>query len=166
MNVISNQAARPVLDAGAGAAAAAIERVAGSDQDFLARFFSMLPPDVARSFSDRQLKAISCAFGTRRWRDHTLDRRWLIPLFGHSYYFVLLAGAERRSRQRRLRDRLLHPLISIGNGMVAALFFAGILISLLVSLYVIKSLLGIDLLPDFSLGVMPFFKQELQMLFG
>ncbi len=89
-----------------------------------------------------------------------------IPLFGRSYYFVLLAGAERRSRQRRLRDRILYPLISIGNGIFAAVFFTGILFSTLVSLYVLKSVLGINLLPDMSLGIMPIITQELKMLFG
>ena len=80
-------------------------------------------------------------------------------LFGRGYYFVLLAGGERRSAQRRLRDRLLHPLISIANGMVAAVFFSGVLFSTLVSLYVLKSFLGIDLLPDMSLGIMPMLEQ-------
>ena len=90
------------------------------DDAFFERLFSKLPSDVATSFNDDQLKVISYAFGTRRWREHAVDLRRIFSLFGRSYYFVLLAGAESRSRQRRLRDRLLHPLISIGNGIVAA----------------------------------------------
>ncbi len=136
------------------------------DEVFFGRLFSKLPSDVARSFNDAQLMAVAYAFGTRRWRDHAVDMRMLIPLFGRSYYLVLLAGAERRSRDRRLRDRLLYPLISLGNGMVAAVFFSGVLFSTLVSLYVLKSFLGIDLLPDMSLGIMPIITQELKMLFG
>ncbi len=62
-----------------------------------------------------------------------------LSLFGRSYYIVLLAGGERRSRQRRLRDRILHPLVSFGNGLVAAVFFT---------------------------GLMPAILQELKMLFG
>ena len=141
------------------------KQASASDDAFFERLFSKLPSDVARSFNDDQLKVISCAFGTRRWRDHAVDLRWLFSLFGRSYYFVLLAGAESRSRQRRLRDRLLHPLISIGNGIVAAVFFTAILLSVLVALYILKSLLGINLLPDFSLGVMPIIEQELNFLF-
>ncbi len=152
MNVIPKQVARPILDDG--------------DEAFFERLFSMLPSDVARSFNDAQLKAISCAFATRRWRDHAVELRWLLPLLGRSYYLVLLAGAERRSRQRRLRDRLLHPIIAIGNGIFAAVFFTGILLSVLVSLYIFKTFLGIDLFPDFSLGVMPIIEQQLKMLFG
>ena len=144
-----------------------VSKPASNDDDaFFERLFSKLPKDVAESFNDAQLKAIAGAFATRRWRHHALDRRWLIPLFGRSYYVVLLAGAERRSARRRLRDRLLHPLISIANGMVAAVFFSGILFSTLVSLYVLKSFLGIDLLPGMSLGIMPIITQKLKMLFG
>ena len=136
------------------------------DEDFLERLFSKLPADVARSFNDAQLAAIACAFGARRWRDHAIDMRLLIPLFGRSYYLVLLAGAERRSRQRRLRDRLLRPMITIGNGIFTAVFFTAILFSVLVSLYLLKSVLGINILPDTSLGIMPILEHEWKMLFG
>ena len=78
---------------------------------------------------------------------------------------MLLAGAERRSRRRRLRDRLLYPLMSIGNGIVAVVFFTAILWSVLAALYVLKSLLGISLFEDFSFGVMPMLEQELKFLF-
>jgi len=73
----------------------------------------MPPPDVARSFNDAQLAAIAYAFGTRRRRDHTVDLRWLTSLFGRSNYFVFLAGLERRTRARLLRDKLLHPMMTM-----------------------------------------------------
>ncbi len=57
-------------------------------------------------------------------------------------------------------------MISIGNGKFAAVFFAGILFSALVSLYLLKSIPGINPLPDISLGVMPILQQELKMLYG
>jgi len=136
------------------------------DDLFFNKLDTMLPQDVARSFNDVQRKAIATAFGTRRWRDHTIDFRWLIPLFGRNYYFVALAGGERRSAARRLRDRLLLPMVSIGNGIFAAVFFTGILLSVLVTLYLLKSLLGINLLPDVSLGIMPIIMHEFEMLFG
>ena len=136
------------------------------DDAFFARLSTMLPSDVARSFSDAQLAAIAWAFGTRRWRDHTVDLRWLLPLFGRSYYFVFLAGPERRTRARLLRDRLLQPIITIGNFIVAALFFTSILISILVTLYVVKSMLGINLFANFSLGVFGIIEEEARRLFG
>ena len=136
------------------------------DEDFFERLEAKLPADVARSFNGAQLAAIACAFGTRRWRDHAVDLRLLIPLFGRSYYLVLLAGAERRSRARLLRDRLLRPIITIGNGIFAAVFFTAILFSVLVSMYLLKSILGINILPDISLGIMPILEHEWKMLFG
>ncbi len=139
---------------------------ADGDEAFIERLNAKLPRDVAESFNDAQYEAIECAFGTRRWRNHAVDLRWLLPLFGRSYYFVLLAGGERRSCQRRLRDRILHPLVSFGNGLVAAVFFTAIMLSVLVSLYLVKSFLGINLMPDQSLGIMPIILQEMKMLFG
>ena len=136
------------------------------DDAFFARLATMLPSDVARSFNNAQLAAIAYAFGTRRWRDHTVDLRWLMSLFGRNYYFVFLAGAERRTRARLLRDRLLQPMITLGNSIFATLFFTAILISVLATLYVVKPLLGINLFADFSLGVMPIFEEEARRLFG
>ena len=142
------------------------KQASDGDNAFFERLFSKLPSDVARSFNDAQYEAIECAFGARRWRNHAVDLRWLLPLFGRSYYFVLLAGGERRSRQRRLRDRMLHPLVCFGNGLFAAVFFTGLMLSALVTLYLLKSFLGITLMPDMSLGIMPIIMQELKMLFG
>ncbi len=136
------------------------------DAAFFARLNTMLPSDVARSFNDAQLAAIAYAFGTRRWRDHTVDLRWLFPLFGRSYYVVFLAGPERRTRARLLRDRLLNPMITIGKRIVTMVFFTSILISVLVTLYVVKSILGINLFTDFSLGVFGIFEEEARRLFG
>ena len=141
------------------------KQASAGDDAFFERLFSKLPSDMATSFNDDQLKVISYAFGTRRWREHAVDLRRIFSLFGRRYYFVLLAGAERRSRRRRLRDRLLYPLMSIGNGIVAVVFFTAILWSVLATLYVLKSLLGISLFEDFSFGVMPMLEQELKFLF-
>ena len=141
-------------------------QASGGDGAFIDRLNAKLPRDVAESFNDAQYEAIECAFGARRWRNHAVDLRWLLPLFGRNYYFVLLAGGERRSRQRQLRDRILHPLVSFGNGLVAAVFFTAIMLSGLVTLYLVKSLVGINLMPDHSLGIMPAILQELKMLFG
>ena len=90
-----------------------LEQQPDGDDAFFARLNKMPPPDVARSFNDAQLAAIAYAFGTRRRRDHTVDLRWLTSLFGRRYYFVFLAGLERRTRARLLRDKLLHPMMTM-----------------------------------------------------
>ena len=136
-----------------------------SDDEFIRRFRAKLPDDVAESFDDRQLEAIATVFGARRWREHAIDLRLLIPFFGRSLYFVALAGGERREGSRRLRDRLLHPIATAGNAALAFVFFTGLLFSLLAVLYVLKSVLGIDLMPGTSLGLMSTIKEEFEMLF-
>ena len=103
------------------------KQASDGDDAFFERLFSKLPKDVARSFYNTQLKAISTAFGMRRWRDHDEELRLLIPIFGRSYYFVLLVGTERRSRKRRLRDRLYYLQISAGNCIFAVVFFTAVL---------------------------------------
>ncbi|MCH9019960.1 MAG: hypothetical protein IIA73_06315 [Proteobacteria bacterium] len=150
----------------AAADAEASERPPRIDPDdaFIARFLARIPRDIAQSFSDAQLEAIVAAFGTRRWRDHPIDIRLTIPLVGRAYYLVVLAGAERRSRRRRRAERIAHPFVTLGNAIFAAVFFTGVLFSLFAALYVLKSLLGIDLLPGMSLGVMPALKEQLDIL--
>lgn len=136
-----------------------------SDDEFIRRFRAKLPDDVAESFDDKQLEAIATVFGARRWREHAIDLRLLIPFFGRSLYFVAQVGDERRSAARRMRDRLLHPIAKAGNAAFAVLFFTGVLFSLLAVLYVLKSVLGINLMPETSLGLMPAIKEEFEMLF-
>ena len=150
----------------AAADAEASERPPRIDPDdaFIARFLARIPRDIAQSFSDAQLEAIVAAFGTRRWRDHPIDIRLTIPLVGRAYYLVVLAGAERRSRRRRRAERTAHPFVTLGNAIFAPVFFTGVLFSLFAALYVLKSLLGIDLLPGMSLGVMPALKEQLDIL--
>jgi hypothetical protein len=135
------------------------------DEAFIRHFKSMMPADVASSFDDTQIKAITAVFGTRRWRQHAVDRRLVIPFFGRNFYLVALAGGEQRSAKRRLRDRLVYPIATFGNGLFAALFFITVLSSVFAVLYVLKSFLGINLLPNTSLGIMPTITEQFDLLF-
>jgi hypothetical protein len=62
----------------------------------IGRFLERLPPDVAASFSARQLAAVELHFGMRHRVSHMIDwrRRFRLP-FG-KIYIVLLAGADDR----------------------------------------------------------------------
>ena len=152
-----------VRDAEAGAEASARAPRIDQDDAFVARFLGKIPRDIAQSFSDAQLEAVVAAFGTRRWRIHPVDIRLTIPLVGRAYYLVLLAGGERRLRRRRA-ERNVHPLVTLGNAIFAAVFFTGVLFSLFAALYVLKSLLGINLFSELSFGVMPALKEQLDIL--
>ena len=154
------------VTSGCAPGAEASARAPRIDQDdaFVARFLGKIPSDIAQSFSDAQLEAVVAAFGTRRWRIHPVDIRLTIPLVGRAYYLVLIAGLDRRSSQRRRSDRIARPIATLGNAIFAAVFFTGVLFSVFAALYVLKSLLGIDLLPGISLGVMPGLKEQLDIL--
>ena len=136
-----------------------------SDEAFIRRFKSKVPADVAESYDAHQFEAIAAVFGARHWRRHAIDRRLVFPLFGRNFYVVALAGGERRSPTRRLSDRLLHPVATIGNAAFALVFFIAILFSLFAVLYVLKSFLGINLMPNTSLGIMPTIKEQFDLLF-
>ncbi len=56
---------------------------------------------MAARFDAGQLAAIKRAFGSRMIGTHAVDIRQSINLFGFAFYFVLLAGPERRSAERR-----------------------------------------------------------------
>ena len=132
---------------------------------FLRDFYARIPAAIAAEFTDAQLMAIRMAYGARTRGAHWIDLRSSIPLFGKRIYLVLLLGAERRSRARRQRDRSAHPLVRLGNILAVALFAMMLTAALLGFLYLLKSLLGIDLVPGHSLGFWDATRQQLQFLF-
>jgi hypothetical protein len=87
---------------------------------------------------------------------HGLDLRWTLNLWHWHYYFVVLAGRNRRTLTRRERE--------VRRMALAALLFVVLSISTLLGilvLYLAKSAMGIDLIPGFSFGIWGWFKQEL-----
>jgi hypothetical protein len=128
-----------------------LQRAAGDP--FLEEFFSRIPREVAVSFTDDQLLAIKLAFAARHRGAHAIDLRVSIPTPFQRVYIVLLAGLERRNAFRRRKDRAASPLVTLGNIIFGALFFGGLFLALMGVLYVLKSALGIDLMPGFSLGL-------------
>lgn len=130
---------------------------------FLERFFSRIPEEVALTFSEDQLRAIKRAFVHTEGRGHSVDLRlsfWFLTRF----YMVLLFGPERRDRARRRRDRNVHPIGTVANLMMMAIFLSVIGMSLLGLLYLLKSLLGIDLIPNMSLGIWQAVREQFQFM--
>lgn len=128
-----------------------LQRAAGDP--FLEEFFSRIPREVAVSFSDDQLLAIKLAFAARHRGAHAIDLRISIPTPFQRIYVVVLAGLERRNAFRRRKERASSPLATLGNIIFGAAFFGALFLALLGVLYVLKSALGIDLMPGFSLGL-------------
>ncbi|WP_423228051.1 3-phosphoshikimate 1-carboxyvinyltransferase [Phytopseudomonas daroniae] len=124
------------------------------EQDpFIKGLKERLPDDLKDSFSAEQLDALQVAFGARQWGRHRLDLRGTLKLWRWRYYFVLLAGRNKRDLSRAQQD------LSLTAKAVGVSVF--IMVSLLVGLlflYLIKSALGINLFSGFSLGLWDWFR--------
>ncbi|MCQ2028885.1 3-phosphoshikimate 1-carboxyvinyltransferase [Stutzerimonas zhaodongensis] len=112
-----------------------------------------LPEDLRESFSEKQLQGLRSAFATRSWGRHQLDWRGTFGLWSNQYYFVLVGGRNKRNLSRSQRNI---SLAAKAAAITLFLFFC-VLVGLL-ALYLIKSALGINLLPNFSLGIWDWFK--------
>jgi hypothetical protein len=78
--------------------------IAPEPDPFLQQMFARMSPGAKFTFTPAQLDEIKKAFSARSATCHDLDVRHSIRLFGKSYYFVLLAGRERRSVPRLAWD--------------------------------------------------------------
>ncbi|MGB0465955.1 MAG: hypothetical protein ACPGF7_00320 [Pontibacterium sp.] len=115
---------------------------------------SRIPPDIRQSLSDKQMTAIRNALlAQQESQRHSLDLRFSLPLFYRRYYFVLFCGRDRRRRTREIESirykltpkPLTRLLLILSLGGVSA----GLLVGLVIGLYFLKSMMGIDLFPDF-----------------
>jgi hypothetical protein len=118
------------------------------DDYFIEGLAHRLPAHVLHSFTDEQLSALQVAFGARAWEKHPVDLRGTVGFWHWRYYFVLLSGRHRR-RLSRIEAGLSRWAVA---STIGTFLFVSFLVGLLV-LYVLKSALGIDLLPDTSLGI-------------
>ncbi len=120
---------------------------------FVQGLIDRLPKDSRSSFTDEQLLNLKVALSGRQWGRHAVDIRGTLGVWRWRYYYVLVCGRERRNLSRRQKAfaRLVNALFLFGFLCFSALF--GLLI-----LYLVKSALGIDLIPGHSLGIWDWFK--------
>ena len=127
-----------------------------SEQPAIIKLLSRMPEDVANSFTDEQLTHLLTAVGSRGWGKHKVDFRgtFKLPFYQWRYYYVLLAGRNYRelSRQERRMSLTITAIIS------SLFIIFSVTLGLLV-LYLVKSALGIDISPGFSLGIWAWFKE-------
>lgn len=121
---------------------------------FLKGLKERVPADIRVTFTQEQLDALRVAFGARQWGRHTLDLRGTFSLWRSRYYFVILFG-----RNRRDLSRLERRLSLLGKAAAVTAFLVFCMAVGLVGLYLIKSALGINLFPNFSLGLWDWFRQ-------
>ncbi|MEH6444785.1 MAG: 3-phosphoshikimate 1-carboxyvinyltransferase [Oceanospirillaceae bacterium] len=119
----------------------------------LRKLLERMPEHVQDSFTEEQLSNIKLAIGARTWGNHAIDVRSTLKLFRYRYYYVFVAGRNRRelsARERRLGLLIQAAALSVFLAFSAIL---GILV-----LYLLKSAAGIDIFPGFSFGVWSWFK--------
>nr|WP_206018160.1 3-phosphoshikimate 1-carboxyvinyltransferase [Pseudoalteromonas sp. Z9A5] len=112
-----------------------------------------MPNNVQNTFTDEQLTHLKVAIGARQWGDHAVDFRGVAKVLKYRYYFVVLMGRNRRELSGKEKK-----ISAIIQTCLISLFTFFIVIFLLLTIYLVKSALGIDLFEDYSLGVWSWFK--------
>lgn len=116
---------------------------------------SRMPKKVAESFDDEQLTNLMTAIGSRSWGNHAVDKRgtFKIPFYRWRFYYVMLIGRNHRELTRQEKRLSL-----VTSAILSSIFLMFCSALGLLVLYLIKSALGIDLLPGFSFGIWTWFK--------
>lgn len=121
----------------------------------ITRLLEKMPQKVASSFNEEQLSHIRNAIGAREWGKHKVDVRGTVKFFKWRYYYVILAGRNRRS----LSEKEVKMARLVTASIVATFITFAVLIGLIV-IYLIKSALGINLIDGWSLGLWSWFKSN------
>ena len=119
------------------------------------KLLSRMPSDVADSFSDDQLIHLKVALGSRQWGLHKIDFRgtFLFPFVSSKFYCVFLMGKNHRNLSRSEKTISALMLSLFTSFFILICVMLGVLV-----LYLIKSVLGIDVIQGFSFGVWGWFK--------
>ena len=125
------------------------------DEKTIKGLLEKMPPHVAESFDDEQLTHLLTILGARTWGKHSIDLRgtFKIPFYKWRFYYVLLLGKNHRNLSRKEMEVSL-----ISKAIIISLFIFTLTSVGLLIIYLIKSALGIDLLPNYSLGIWTWFK--------
>jgi hypothetical protein len=120
----------------------------------ITRLLEKMPNKVASSFNEEQLSHLRNAIGAREWGKHKLDVRGTVKFFKWRYYYVILAGRNRRS----LSEKEVRVARVLTASIVTTFITFAVLLGLII-IYLIKSALGINLIDGWSLGLWTWFKE-------
>jgi hypothetical protein len=112
-----------------------------------------IPGNMQPSFTSDQLVALKLGLGAREWGKHSVDVRGSFSFFRWRYYYVFLTGRNQRPLSRRANE-----LTTLATAFLLAILCTIAVLTALLVLYLIKSALGIDIFPHFSLGIWGWFK--------
>lgn len=119
----------------------------------ITRLLEKMPKKVANSFDEEQLSHLRNAIGAREWGKHKVDVRGTVKFFKWRYYYVILAGRNRRS----LSEKEVKMARLVTASIIATFITFAVLLGLVV-IYLVKSALGINLIDGWSLGLWDWFK--------
>lgn len=118
------------------------------------RFYSALDKDVACDLSKKQKESIERAINYAVLRSNNkVDVRKGLTFFNKRFFLVFILGIDKKKQFKS--DNLL---LLFGSSILLLSVIAGLFISTLIILYLIKSSMGIDLFSHFSFGVWDAFK--------
>ncbi|WP_083190358.1 MULTISPECIES: hypothetical protein [unclassified Aliivibrio] len=124
-------------------------------QRLIAQFYASLDETTTSELTSEQQKSIERAIiATGLGSNNKVDIRKSISIFNKRYFFVFLLGRDFRQQLRNespFAVFIMTLLIALG---VLSLFSLAV-----VTLYLIKSALGIDIFPNFSFGIWDWFKE-------
>lgn len=125
------------------------------DEQSIKDLLSKMPKSVAESFNEEQLTHLFTIVSSRSWADHSVDLRgtFKIPFYSWRFYYVFLVGKNYRDLSRQEAGM---SLFSKAIFLTILLIFCTLL-GLLI-LYLVKSALGINILPNYSFGIWGWFK--------
>lgn len=118
-----------------------------------------LPEHTADTFSEAQIHALYRIFGDSQWKKHPVDLRATLGVWRWRYYVRLVAGRDKRALTRREQQLGLAMRILLIVGVAAVSTLLGLLL-----IYLGKSGLGIDVIPNFSFGIWGWFKDTFPAL--
>jgi hypothetical protein len=112
-----------------------------------------LDPEVFTSLSPRQYAAVrDTLVRASPIRRHPVDLRGVIRLGVVRYYFVFLAGRDRRHDTRQEERKVRRRVSSVlGAVVLGSILLVPTLSAILLVTYAVKSFLGIDLDPNHHL---------------
>ncbi len=123
------------------------------EDPFIKEFLGKLSEEQQESFTAEQLQSVKVVFGARTWGIHSFDFRGTIELLRWRYYYVVLVGRNMRSLSRSEQKAYRAAEITFLALFVTISTLFGLLV-----IYLVKSAVGIDLIPGFSLGIWGWFK--------
>jgi hypothetical protein len=121
-----------------------------STDAFLNRFLTSIPPEVAATFTEAQLDAIKKELGTRAWNPQPVDLRLSVPVLDRKFFFVLLGGPERRSRDRLRVERRKHPILTFANTLVISAFIFMTITSAFGTAILVKRRTNMNVFPNLN----------------